>query len=194
MWLSMLNMMKLVKLSEYFDIYSGIEKSKILYSEVKLNKDYIPYITPSNEYDGTLRGFANKKSCVNLKIYPEETIFYGNTGEGCHTYAYVSQSEFIPNNNVSVLIPKITLLLVEKLFYARCITNNRYKFSYGRIPNQTRMADILIPAKSSIPNFVYKNKIKTVSKDALSSKKVELNIEQWKYYSIGHIFKIEKAR
>lgn len=95
---------------------------------------------------------------------------------------------------MSVLIPKITLLLAEKLFYARCITNNRYKFSYGRIPNQTRMADILIPAKSSIPNFVYKNKIKTVSKDALSSKKVELNIEQWKYYSIGHIFKIEKAK
>lgn len=194
MWLSMLNTMKLVKLSEYFDIYSGIEKSKVLYSEVKLNQDYIPYITPSNEYDKTLSGFVNKKSCVNFKIYPKETIFYGNTGEGCHTYAYVSQSEFIPNNNVSVLIPKITLLLSEKLFYARCITNNRYKFSYGRIPNQVRMVDILIPDRNSIPDFVYKNKIKNVSKDTLSNKKVELNMEQWKYYSIGDIFRIEKAK
>ena len=176
--------MKLVKLSEYFEISSGIEKSKISYSDIKLNENYIPYTIPSNQYNGTFCGFVDKNSCNKNKIYPVQTIFYGNTGEGCHTFAYVSQSEFVPNNNVSVLIPKLNLILEEKLFYAQCVTNNRYKFCYGRIPKQNRITNLLIPAKESIPAFVYKQKIRTVSNKPLNEGKIELDVRGWKSFKL----------
>ena len=35
--------------------------------------------------------------------------------------------------------------LQEKLFYSYCITNNRYKFSYGRKPKGDRLKAILLP-------------------------------------------------
>ena len=35
--------------------------------------------------------------------------------------------------------------LQEKLYYAQCITNNRYKFSYGRKPKGDRLKTVLIP-------------------------------------------------
>lgn len=187
-------MINLVKLTEYFDVYSGIEKNKVLHSDLKINQNYIPYIRPSNEYNGTFNGFVDKVSCNKSKIYPKETIFYGNTGEGCHTFAYVSQSEFVPNNNVSVLIAKIDLLLEEKLFYAKCITSNRYRFSYGRIPNINRMTNILIPSKNSIPNFVYQQKIKNISRHALCNDKIELNKEIWKEFKLDILFNISGTR
>lgn len=183
-------MINLVKLTEYFEIYSGIEKNKVLHSDLKINQNYIPYIRPSNEYNGTFNGFVDKILCNKSKIYPKETIFYGNTGEGSHTFAYVSQSEFVPNNNVSVLIEKIDLLLEEKLFYAKCITSNRYSFSYGRIPNVNRMRNLLIPSKNSIPDFVYQQKIKNISKHALYDDKIELNKEIWKEFKLDILFNI----
>jgi hypothetical protein len=184
-------MINLVKLTEYFDIYSGIEKNKVLHSDLKINQNYIPYIRPSNEYNGTFNGFVDKVSCNKSKIYPKETIFYGNTGEGCHTFAYVSQSEFVPNNNVSVLISKIDLLLEEKLFYAKCITSNRYRFSYGRIPNLNRMANLLIPSKESIPKFVYNKEIPVIFKTPLLiCDELDLDITNWRFFKLNNIFEM----
>lgn len=108
----------MIKIQDLFDIHTGIERSKICTSPVKLDDNHIIYIRPSNEYQNTFNGYVDKNLVGVDKIYPSETIFYGNTGEGCHTFAYISQSEFVPNNNVSVLISKIPLTLAEKLFYA----------------------------------------------------------------------------
>jgi hypothetical protein len=74
-------------------------------------------------------------------------------GQGSHTYTYVSSFEFVPNSNVAVLIPKEEMSLQEKLYYAACITNNRFKFSYGRKPKGERLKDILLP--KSAPSFVF---------------------------------------
>ena len=46
---------------------------------------------------------------------------------------------------ISDLMDKMTLR--EKLFYAMCISHNRFKFSYGRKPKGDRLASILLPAR-----------------------------------------------
>jgi uncharacterized protein YfkK (UPF0435 family) len=46
---------------------------------------------------------------------------------------------------VSVLIPKREMTLLEKIYYARCITKNRYRFSYGRKPKGKRLGMINLP-------------------------------------------------
>ena len=79
------------------------------------------------------------------KLFPAETLYVSTDGQGSHTYSYVSTFEFVPNSNVSVLIPRRKMSLQEKLYYAQCITNNRYKFSYGRKPKGDRLKSVLIP-------------------------------------------------
>jgi hypothetical protein len=78
-------------------------------------------------------------------IYPKGTLFVSTNGEGSHTFSYVSSFSFVPNSDVSVLIPKRSMSLVEKLYYAHCITLNRYKFSYGRKPKGKRLRSIELP-------------------------------------------------
>ena len=62
-----------------------------------------------------------------------------------YSFSYVSTFEFVPNSNVSVLIPLRKMSIQEKLYYAQCITNNRYKFSYGRKPKGDRLKSVLLP-------------------------------------------------
>ena len=52
--------------------------------------------------------------------------------------------ELVPNSDVSVLIPKIDMSIEEKMYYAVCITNNRYRFSYGRKPKGKRLKSLLL--------------------------------------------------
>ena len=81
----------------------------------------------------------------NKYIFPAETLYVSTNGQGSHTYAYVSTFNFVPNSDVSVLLPKRAMSLQEKLYYAHCITNNRYKFSYGRKPKGNRLKSIMLP-------------------------------------------------
>jgi hypothetical protein len=78
-------------------------------------------------------------------VFPKDTLYVSTDGQGSHSFAYVSVFEFVPNSNVSVLIPKREMSLQEKLYYAQCITKNRYKFSYGRKPKGARLKAIMLP-------------------------------------------------
>ena len=47
------------------------------------------------------------------------------------------------------------MTLQEKIYYAICVTSNRFKFSYGRKPKGDRLKEIMIPACP--PPFVYQD-------------------------------------
>ncbi len=113
----------------------------------------IRYIRPSQTYEGSIAGYVDKTFIDDKYIYPDNTLYVSTDGQGSHTYSYVSSFEFIPNSNVSVLIPKRKMSVQEKIYYALCISNNRYKFSYGRKPKGDRLKNILIPLFP--PKYVY---------------------------------------
>jgi hypothetical protein len=102
-------------------------------------------LRPASTQERTIAGWVWLRDIDDKYIYPPETLFVSNTGEGCHSYAYVSSFEFVPTNNISVLIPKRKMDLLEKLYYSMCITRNRWRFSYGRIPSDKRLTKIEIP-------------------------------------------------
>ena len=104
----------------------------------------IRYIRPSQTYEGTIAGYVNKLYIDDKYIYPNNTLYVSTDGQGSHTYSYVSSFEFVPNSNVSVLIPKQKMSLSEKLYYAMCISANRCNSSYGRKPKGDRLKSILI--------------------------------------------------
>lgn len=136
---------KNVPLSRLFDIENGIASSQVVRSDAKENENWIPYIRPSYKQETSIDAYVNKNLVPSEKIFPAGTLYVSTDGQGSHTFSYVSTFEFVPNSNVSVLIPKRKMSLQEKLYYAHCITNNRYKFSYGRKPKGERLQTVLIP-------------------------------------------------
>ena len=134
-----------VPLKKLFIIKNGISSAKVVKGKTREDGNWIPYLRPSYRQETSIDAFVNKNMVPSEKVFPKGTLYVSTDGQGSHTYSYVSTFEFVPNSNVSVLIPKRTMSLQEKLYYAQCITNNRYKFSYGRKPKGDRLATILIP-------------------------------------------------
>ncbi|PKX82802.1 hypothetical protein [Pectobacterium peruviense] len=136
-----------MKLSDLFYIRNGVASNNV---EVLAQPviDSVPYIRPASTQQRTIAGWVKKNAIKPNHIYPRGTIFVSTDGEGSHTYSYVSGFDFVPNSNVSVLLPKREMALQEKIFYAHCITMNRYRFSYGRKPKGERLGKINVPGSA----------------------------------------------
>lgn len=151
---------KLIRLDELFYDIPGIASSNVIRSNERLSENWIPYIRPSYRQETCIDAYVNRGLLPSNKIYPSGTLYVSTDGQGSHTFSYVSTFEFVPNSNVTVLIPKRQMSIQEKLYYAQCITNNRYKFSYGRKPKGERLREVLLPQFP--PSYVVKYNIENV--------------------------------
>jgi hypothetical protein len=134
-----------MRIDELFEVKNGIASSEV---KVLLRKETgcIPFIRPASTQQRTLAGWVKRDDMELSNIYPVGSLFVSTNGEGSHSYSYVSNFEFVPNSDVSVLIPKNkTMTLQEKIYYARCITLNRLRFSYGRKPKGARLKSVELP-------------------------------------------------
>lgn len=136
---------KNVPLSTIFKLKNGTASSGIQRINYRRNNNWIPYIRPSYKQSTSIDAYVNKNMFSQDEIYPAETLYVSTNGQGSHTYSYVSVEEFVPNSDVAVLIPRESMTLREKLFYAMCISHNRFKFSYGRKPKGEKLGNILVP-------------------------------------------------
>lgn len=132
-------------LTNLFHIVNGLSASEMELSEVKTAEYNVAFLRPSNSWRNLIVGYAKSDDIPPKYIFPKDTLFVSTNGEGSHTYSYVSPVEFIPNSDISVLIPKKEMGIKEKIFYAMCITKNRKKFSYGRKPKGERLGSIILP-------------------------------------------------
>lgn len=179
----------MVRLDELFEIYNGYPSSNVVFNEGTL----IRYIRPSNKYENTLAGYINKDIVPLKYVFPSNTLFVSTDGDGSHTYSYVSSFDFVPNSNVSVLIPKIDMTLREKHYYALCITSNRYRFSYGRKPKGNRLAEIKVPSKEEIPQWVYDMelpKYEVINGKHTDEPTPSLDVEKWGSFKYSDLFDI----
>lgn len=138
------------KITEYatiddlFIIKNGIAATGLKES-IKKFKGSVMYVRPASTHLRTKRSFVSEDCVLKSHIYPKGTLFVSTNGEGSHTYSYVSTEKFIPNSDVSVLIPRKEMAIETKIFYSRCITANRYLFSYGRKPKGNKLKNISLP-------------------------------------------------
>lgn len=153
-----------MRLDELFEVRNGLASSEVEVLSIR-GAACIPYIRPASTQQRTVGGWVERSSVSPKHIYPSETLFVSTDGEGSHTYSYVSQFEFVPNSNVAVLIPKERMSVQEKIYYARCITMNRNRFSYGRKPKGERLKSIELPA--SVPAWAKKTNIGAAATDKL---------------------------
>lgn len=139
--------MEFASLSYLFELKNGIASTGIDRIPYKRNENWIPYIRPSYRQSTSIDAYVNRNMFMDDEVYPKNTLYVSTNGQGSHTFSYVSVGDFVPNSDVTVLIPKRVMTLKEKLFYAMCITHNRFKFSYGRKPKGQKLAEILIPIR-----------------------------------------------
>lgn len=180
----------MMRLDELFEVENGIASTDIEVLGRRESKT-IPFIRPASTQNRTVAGWVKKDSVKATDIYPEGTLFVSTNGEGSHTYSYVSRFEFVPNSDVSVLIPKRDMTLQEKVFYAKCITMNRYLFSYGRKPKGERLKKVVLP--DIIPDWVGKSHISTFDAIPGNSNLPDLHSSKWKLFRYDEVFEIKNG-
>jgi len=159
---------KTVPLDKLFFVENGVASTNVLRNKKRISENWIPYVRPSYRQETSIDAYVNRQFVPSDKIFPQGTLYVSTDGQGSHTFAYVSTFEFVPNSNVSVLRPKRDMSLQEKLYYAMCITKNRYKFSYGRKPKGKRLKSIQLPLYPITSVLEYDlSKVKTSFNDEL---------------------------
>lgn len=132
------------RLDQLFEVKNGLLSNLVTVSKHRTESS-IPYIRPASTQHRTIAGWVEKSSVPSAHRHPKHSLFVSTNGEGSHTFAYVSAFEFAANSDVSILVPKTEMSLAAKLFYAKAITLNRSKFSYGRKPKGDRLKSITLP-------------------------------------------------
>lgn len=182
-----------MKLSDLFDIKYGLKAV-----DLNVHKDNsgsrIPLIRPSKTQKGTIAGYIERSELSEDDIFPPETLFVSCDGDGSHTYAYVSDFDFVQNSNVAVLIPKEEMSLQKKMFFSVCITKNRFRFSYGRKPRGDRLKDINLPNPPKWINESFNKCRIDLSASLLKSQTETIETATWKLFPLTYLFDIKKGK
>lgn len=182
-----------MKLDDLFEVRNGIASSGLdIMTYPKIGT--VPFIRPASSQRRTVAGWIKKNAIGTKSIYPEGSIFVSTNGEGSHTFSYVSCFEFVPNSDVAVLIPKRDMTIQEKIYYAHCITMNRYRFSYGRKPKGDRLKRIDLPTKA--PAWVISTPLREDIELSTTRNhaKLALKTSFWGPFQIQDLFEIKKGK
>jgi hypothetical protein len=150
-----------VELAKVFEPRNGLASSQVKREGSKKSDNFVPYIRPSKTQETSIDGYVNKNLVPSKYIFPIFSLYVSTDGQGSHTYSYVSTSEFVPNSNVTVLIPRREMSIQELVYYSLIISKNRFKFSYGRKPKGDRLKILLIPKYPSL-NVCKRNYIREI--------------------------------
>lgn len=187
----------MVELQDIFNVINGIAVTG-LKEQDKPFADSVVYIRPASTQARTFRSHISKYLVSEEKVFPEGTLFVSTNGEGSHSYSYVSTCEFVPNSDVSVLIPKNDMTTEQKLFYSQCITANRYLFSYGRKPKGKKLKTLKIPHINDFPDWVNNVRLSRFNDADKPLKQANTNtldnICDWKGFTLEELFDLKKGK
>lgn len=124
------------------------------------------------------------------------TITVALNGQGGAGVAFLQPFPFYSGFHVMVLTPKSPMTEQEKLWWAMCITANRFRFGFGRQANRT-LKDLVLPSNKDMPSWVNQATPDSYKGAELpaSSGIIELeNTEFWKEFTLQELFDIRKGQ
>jgi hypothetical protein len=134
---------------------------------------------------------------VSVDIEPAEpgelSVALGGNGV---LSTFVQPEPFVCGRDVMILKAKNpSMTLPEKLWWARCIWENRYRFSYGRQANRT-LGSLLVPSK--VPAWVLSTKLPSHDGLAKASSKpipfTDPTGPQWQDFVLQDLFEVKKGK
>lgn len=109
---------------------------------------------------------------------------------------FVQPEPFVCGRDVMILSPiDPGMTIVERLWWARCIWENRYRFSYGRQANRT-LGSLLVPYRA--PDWVHQTPLPThdglAKPSAAPQDLTDPHSQLWSDFSLGDLFEIKKGK
>ena len=185
---------RLLKLSCLFHVDYGNSIELINLTQCKsVDKNAVPFVSRTGSNNGIS---AYVKRDLEIEMNPAHVLSVAVGGSVLSTF--YQPLPFYTGYHVLVLTPKKKIDALEMLFYAKCISANRYKYNYGRQANKT-LADIFIPAE--IPSLLHErlasyreSVLKSISGKPILNKAIDLNQNTWKKFSLTNLFRIEGSK
>lgn len=181
--------MKLVKISDLFEIKNGNGFELINMEEVKSDEPYSCNFVSRTEKNN---GISARVELNTTKPFSANTITVAVGGSVLSTF--VQSEPYYTGFHVQILIPKKEYSDIEMQYYAYCIKQNKYRYNYGRQANKT-LKDILIPEK--IPedwDDLDTKKINTLRYNPVLLKELPLNTGVWAWFNLTDLFDISASR
>lgn len=187
-------MNNLVKLSDIFDVIYGVNLELVHIEQcTSTSKNAIPFVSRTEKNNGVS---AYVYELIDVEPNPKHTLSVAGGGSVLSTF--YQPKPYYSGRDLYVLIPKKELSVIEMLFYAKCISSNKYKYSYGRQANKT-MKDLLIP--KAVPNNIIEklsdfkvNLENTLKQKPVIDKKITLKIDNWKLFPLNELFTITGSK
>ena len=183
--------MKLVPITDIFDIRYGnqfdISKMDIL----EYSAEWINFISRTSENNGSVQTVD-----MYSDIEPfEPWLITVTLGWSYLLASFIQPKQFYTGQNVKVLKSKFPLTEQEKLFYCTCIEANRFRYSsHSREANST-FNKISVPSLEDIPVNVKKYNLDAkFIKKPLSDQKTTLDIQSWKCFNVEDIFDVISSK
>lgn len=101
---------------------------------------------------------------------------------------FVQPRDFYCGYHIYVLTPKHEISLQEKLWWAQCITANRYRYNFGRQANRS----FEIP--DAIPSWVTSTTAPNYSSERATGQRATLHTETWQPFEFHQIFELKRGR
>lgn len=187
-------MNNLVKISNLFTIKYGNSLELVNLVQCKsTDKNAIPFVSRTEKNNG-ISAYVEEELDIEINLAHTLSVAVG----GSVLSTFYQPLPFYTGFHVLVLTPKKEMSVVEMLFYAKCISANKYKYNYGRQANKT-LKNILIPSKipAVLNNHLascYKDLLKNISSGSIIKEKIRLEIDKWKHFELTKLFKIQGSK
>ena len=183
----------LLKVSNLFEIKYGVNL-ELIRMEVCNNKEQeaIPFVARTEKNNGIV-AFVRRISYQNTNMGHTLSL----AASGSVMSVFYQPKPYYSGRDLYVLIPKKEMSVIEMLFYATCISKNKFRYNYGRQANKT-LKDILIPKRMPVS---LKQKMSSFLKRELnrdtkpiSTNQIKIKSIKWKSFKICDLFEIEGTK
>ncbi len=180
--------MRMVRLDSLFDVKYG---SNLELNALSQSVHGINFVSRTAKNNGVS---AKVEKITDLE--PIQAGVLTVAGGGSVLETFLQSEPFYSGRDLYYLVPKVLMSEAQKLFYAKCISANRYKYSYGRQANKT-LKSILIPDLSDLPAWVSvanTDILQGVDTPALIDAAPKLDTAAWQPFKYKDIFDIKKGK
>lgn len=149
-------------------------------------------------------GRAARKNGVTARVKPIEglapasagTLTVALGGQGGAGVTFLQPFPYYCGRDVMILKPKKAMTDQQKLWWATCISANRFRFGFGRQANRS-LAKLVLPSACSIPNWVNGinlHQFDGAAAPASDASPATLSTDAWAEFQYDKLFEIKKGQ
>lgn len=176
-----------MKISDMFSLNYGVNL-ELLRCEETADSDGVNFVARTSQNNGVVAKVRKIEGIIPQKA---GTLSCATSGSVLSTF--VQDEPYYSGRDLYVLTPKVELTKEQKMFYAMVITQNKYRYSYGRAANKT-LKNIEIPSLDECNAIIGDYKINPIKTVFNSKNSLVLNVQEWKEFLISDLFKVTGSK